>query len=54
VERVEKYRQLAEECRAHAKTARTPELRQLNLELANYWDQIAASRERLLQIRRKI
>jgi hypothetical protein len=45
VERVEKYRELAEECRAQAKTAPTAELRDLNLELAKYWDDVATDRE---------
>jgi hypothetical protein len=48
VERVEKYRELAEECRAQAKTASTAELRALNLELAKYWDDIATDTERAL------
>jgi hypothetical protein len=48
VERVEKYRELAEECRAQAKTASTAELRALNLELAKYWDDIATDSERAL------
>jgi hypothetical protein len=48
VERAEKYRELAEECRAQAKTARSAELRALNLELAKYWDDIATEREQKL------
>jgi len=48
VERVDKYRQLAEECRSQAKTAPNPELRDLNLELAKYWDDIATDREQKL------
>jgi hypothetical protein len=48
VERVETYRELAEQCRAQAKTAPTVELRALNLELAKYWDDIATEREQKL------
>jgi hypothetical protein len=53
VERVEKYRELAEECRAQAKNAPTAELRALNLELAKYWDDIAADKERELLHRKR-
>jgi len=48
MERVERYRELAEECRAQAKTAPNAELRDLNLELAKYWDDIATASEREL------
>ena len=45
MERVRKYRELAEECRAQAKIERNAELRALNLELAKYWDDVATERE---------
>jgi hypothetical protein len=48
VEHVEAYRELAEQCRAQSKTAPNAELRALNLELAKYWDDIAAESERKL------
>ena len=53
MERVEKYRKLAEECRSQAKTAPKPELRDLNLELARYWDDVATDREQKL-VHRKL
>jgi hypothetical protein len=45
VVQVDPYRQMAEECRAHAQLAPTAELRALNLELAQYWDDVARKQE---------
>jgi hypothetical protein len=53
LERVEKYRQLAEECREQAKTAPNAEFRALNLELAKYWDDVATEREQRIVHRKQ-
>ena len=46
---VEDYRQHAEECRQLASQARTPEERDLILNMAATWEKLARSRERTLK-----
>jgi hypothetical protein len=53
VVQVDTYRQMAEQCRAHAQLARTAELRALNLELAQYWDDVARQQEEAAKPRKE-
>ena len=48
---VEDYRAHAKECRLLATRARTPEERDMILKMAATWDELADSREKLLQKR---
>jgi hypothetical protein len=43
-----KYRLMARECLAHAERARSAEVRALNLELAQYWNEMGDEIERKL------
>jgi hypothetical protein len=45
---IESYRQHAQECRVLAKRARTAEEREMILKMAETWDELARSRERML------
>jgi hypothetical protein len=47
-EEVSKYRLMAKECRVHAEGARSTQLRAFNLELAQYWEDVADEIERKL------
>ena len=53
VEKANQYREHAKDCRALARTARTPEHRQMLIIMAETWESLAADRERLLAKRAK-